>query len=351
MVDHHHSGGSTLRRRFLCPGSMALEKEAKERGLLVDSEVADEGTDLHTRLPPGVSLEDLHNEQRWAVLEARKHAADKLAGAEAIFYERPVVVALPKTGSVINWTIPDVTGVFPHERVLLEYKFGRLTLFNNTVTAQMKNAAAGELQAPGVERVKAYVYQPRTGQEFTGAFSQDDEPWKEVKETLIYAEAHPEEYHPSLEACLYCSGQSICPAFKKEVLEAPLVPETANGELTPEQFSRGSELVQLLESWARTFKALRRLHVEAGGEIPGWETKERTTRKVTDIDKAFKKVAGIMGQEDFLRCATLKLGELENLYAECRTDIPKYKAKEELKILLEDCVSHGSQTVFVRKED
>lgn len=319
MSAHHIDSPSVLGRRVLCPGSRALEVQAREQGVAFeDSEDAAEGMLLHERaLATAGNYSGLSDDQALAVHRAREYLRAQLQGGE-VLKEFPIVVWNPARPDTITRGTADAVGVFPGEVRVVDLKFGRSGLNIEMVRWQLKAYSVGAMQAFGRDRARAWIYQPREEAEadetFAGA-NQGAGYALEIEGVIEYAKAHHDEYHPSFAACRYCKGRSLCPAFREELVETlPVLAKKAE-LLDPAMLAELLDVASRAEPWCKAVKDAARKALEAGVKLPGWELKERRLRKVRDVDAAFGAVNDVLSQEQFLLTCDVRIGELEDDYA------------------------------------
>jgi len=325
-------------------------------GLRADesSDEAAEGTTLHSATKPTISLEGLNDEQRHAVDNARTYAADKLAGASKVLYEETMVL-WGEDNEPVTWGTCDIVGIYPSEVRIVENKFGRIPVGTDTVELQARAYAGAAMQEFAVPRAAVWVYQPREETEFIGTYSHPEKIADEIQKIINIAFEHPEILRPSATACRYCRGKSICPEFREEVMNVLPATKESLAVLDPTKVAKALEFAQMIEPWAKAVRNHAREMIQEGTEIPGWTLAQRTLRQVANVCEAFNAVGDILTQEEFLECAEVRIGDLEDKYShkwkELNQDGSTLKAgKERFKDRTKGAVIVIPQSYLKRKE-
>lgn len=210
--------------------------------------------------------------------------------------------------------------------IILDYKTGwkeqtgaeqNLQLRGAAVLAKTHNPKVARVYVAMIERVKkddtVVLYGP----------NEIDQARTEINQILRAGYAGQGEYNPSEKACQYCPAKTICPAIRKE--HQALVAKAQT--LTPESLS-DEQLGQILTASAPVEKFIAACETEAKkrieekGEIPAgdgknWKLKPGSkTRKIANAQDAYQRLAKCIPIERFTACVTVKVGDLEDAYAE-----------------------------------
>lgn len=355
---HHPYSPSRLGRIALCPGSVALEAEAEEKGLAFDDNAdAAEGTLLHARaLAHEPDYSGLTDEQSEIICRARDYLFARLRGAE-ILQEFPIQVWHPNiVEEPITRGTADAVAVYPGEVRIVDLKFGRAEIHQDLAYWQMKAYAVGAMQVFKLNHAEVWVYQPREQIEYQRSFAAPECGAGlaiDIEAEIQYAKDHPTEYHPSLAACRYCRGRSLCPAFREELVETlpTLAPKAEVLDLA--MLLDLLEVAARAEPWCRQVKDAARKVLEGGQELDGWTLGERRVRKVKSVDSLHGAVDGVLTQDEFLQNCDVRIGALETAYAEkvaAAGGGTKAAAKRMFADLTEGAVEIEVQKYLKRKE-
>lgn len=320
ITDHHPDDPpSSLDRTKNCAASRTLCKKVPPES----SPDAEEGSLLHTKLPPDVPLDGLDDEQREAVLWVREYIGARIEGAIKAEYEKSLVLWLGDTA--VTWGTEDVVAFFPERVVIVDPKFGRIPITRDGCELTMRCYAAMAMQAYKVNRCEAWVCQPREKAELRGVYSEPVKIAAEIAGIIQYAKDHPEEYRPSPDACRYCRGKILCPAFREEVLA--LATQKRSTPMRVDEIGRALEYCSVLERWIRFVHATAHQAMDLGLKVPGWTRRSYNLREIEDIDQAFGRLAGVLKQEEFLSCCDVGLTRLREKYKEKAVAIGAAKTK------------------------
>ena len=322
--EHHPAGPSQLGRIQLCAGSYHMTKKARELQMVPEAgDEAAEGTYLHSLIPIlDGDMGAATPEQQTLVLKFREYvtgiwarlgtASPPLNSATNIFYEFPMEVFYQS--AIIQWGTADLVADCGDYGVVIDAKFGYAELESEIIEPQIRSYSCGLLQKfPQWKYVLAYVFDVRSGTEFTGRYENPHRLAEEIAETIEYAKQHPEVLEPSPTACKYCAGKLLCPAFKAKVIEHSLVTTDPMTLTDPDQLALALELCTQVESWADNMRQVAKLQIINGRIIPGWELRERRNRQVPDILKLTVIAQDHCTESEFLRCCSVSLPVFEAL--------------------------------------
>jgi hypothetical protein len=186
-----------------------------------------------------------------------------------------------------------------------------------------------------------------------------DEAWNAIEKVLaIYY--NPERTQMPNEYCSWCFKILTCPSMQRHVavVAARYAPEDSDkiacwnpGEVTdPSVVGRMLTIARIVGPWSDAVEKHAKLMLEAGKQVPGWSILERQgARQITDITKAFA-LSGL-SEAAFLKCCSVKVGELEETYA-AEKGMKKAAAKRELKELLSEVTEQKKPyAILVRQKE
>jgi len=275
---HAKHGPSSLKNKEICPhwenrpGSSAA---------------ADEGTMMHESAETG-KLDGLNPEQIAQVKEcmiAVDQLQEEIPGC--IRYTELMVDVCGLT-----FGTADVILLGAHSATLLDYKFGRVQVEDAETNLQGWAYALGVFDLFGVDSVTVVFLQPRCDirSEHTFIRSADYERMRDRVATVIEQAEDPDGpycLHPT--NCQYCGAKALCPAltakammvFEKlpERLELPAVMDPLE-IAEPDQMALALRLAPVLIEWADAVKSHALEMVRGGQEVPGYELKHRSGRRV-----------------------------------------------------------------------
>jgi len=206
---------------------------------------------------------------------------------------------------------------------------------------QMAAYALMRIRQKGLPQVTAHICYGKLRRVVSLTFT-EAESWDMVENVLaLYYDpkrsAMPNEY------CSWCREAVACPALTRHVsvVAANYAPEDSDkiacwnpGEVSdPAVVGRMLTIARIVGPWCESVERHAKLMLEAGNKVPGWSILERAgARQITDITKAFALTG--LSETAFLKCCSVKVGELEETYA-AEKGMKKAVAKRELKDLLE----------------
>ena len=339
---------SNLRRTELCPGSARLCVSVPEPPSSPDAEA---GTDLHARIPPGVSLDDLAIADR-EIVEGCREIVRQYATAKyrqsTTYYEEPLNFAGVSAGTA------DVLIVTGEHVVVIDWKFGwnpveieNLQVATYATLAMDQwycNSATVVLWAPRTMREPTVFH--FTGEDADGILARI----KAIRETAEGTDALV--LQASATACQYCPARAICPALRIEALAA-----VENGEITirDDQAADYWRAATMAEKWGEAVKGQIRGMAHHGrntglGPPPGIKVGvRRGNRRVSDPQAFYDKVSHRFSIAQFLSACDVKVARLEESYARSRKDegITLKAAKEEFAEMTVDIVRRDRESLVV----
>jgi hypothetical protein len=230
----------------------------------------------------------------------------------------------------------DVIIVTPTSLLGIDWKFGRRKV---TDAANNWQGAAYSLMAMlFFEREKAEFsfYNPVINQETTATFADKEQIAKNIMQVIRKSESG--ELVPGEKQCRYCKAalHGTCPVALKKLETFAALPEVQAPRVCWTEKS-DAELIQLYEAakfcakYAEKAGAeLMRRITQKGSPVADYDVKYTSGgRKITDMVEAFGLLGDGITQEEFLRCCTVSVAQLESKFCE------KLKASGEVKTLKE----------------
>jgi len=326
---------SALERIKLCPPSWNLSKLVpKEEGTALtkaanDIHAAAAGQDIELKRKDRELTETLLKqgdriiagiltvEENWEILE-EKRDSERLWGGygEKMWsglFDRYVIAENVSTKEVVA--------------IVLDYKTGWKEQTNPAENMQLR-AASVLLKGrnPKIEKVYVALIERIKGASEAICYTNEDIDKARIEIISIITKGvqGDGDYNPSEKACQYCPAKTICPGIRKEhgaMVEKSkdLLPEL----LTDEELGKiltASPTVEKFIAACET-EAKKRIEIE-GKEIPAgdgkaWKLKPGSkTRKISDPQAAYQRLAKCIPIERFTACVTVKVGDLEDAYAE-----------------------------------
>lgn len=240
---------------------------------------------------------------------------------------------IDSNGRVITWGTMDALSTAE----LFDYKSDRM---EREHFYQMAAYAIMAMQDQKIDHVTCHICYGRLRKVVKHSFTMD-EAWSAMNAVL--ARFHnPSRIETPCEYCSWCSKILTCPAMQRhvDVVAAKYAPEESDqiacwnpGEVSdPATVGRMLTIARIVGPWCESVEKHAKLMLKTGKQVPGWSILERAgARQITDITKAFA-LCGL-SEAAFLRCCSVKVGELEETYA-AEKGMKKVAAKRELKELL-----------------
>jgi CRISPR/Cas system-associated exonuclease Cas4 (RecB family) len=234
--------------------------------------------------------------------------------------------------------------------IVLDYKTGwkeqtgveqNLQLRAAAVLAKTHNRKIDRVYVAMIERVKKddliVIY---------GA-KEIDQARTQINQILRNAYAGTGELNPSEKACDYCPAKTICPAVRKEHGELiakaqALTPETLTDEQLGEILTKSAPVEKFIAACETEAKK----RIEERGSIPAgdgkaWKLKPGSkTRKIASAQEAYTRLANCIPIERFTACVTVKVGDLEDAYAEA-TGLKGIECKKAFGTALGDALTEA----------
>jgi len=218
-IQHHPFGPSRLGQRAACPGSYSFTL-GDEDETNADSE---EGSTLHAYVAHGVEgttpeegeLPPLDLEQEERVEECVEFFLGITREARGqIGKHTELTMALDTSeGTWAPYGTCDLVVIHKESRTawVVDWKFGRNELAEDSAALQMAGYAALVLQRCEVNTVHVRIYQPRLGRTYQATHLEGEPIIERIEGIRDAALADGAPRVPSADACRYCSGATRCP--------------------------------------------------------------------------------------------------------------------------------------------
>lgn len=342
---------SALERLDACPASWQIGRAAEMQGLVPGSgDDAESGTRIHRWLESreDADWERLSHDERETAARCQEQTDAVMAewhppGDKTLTEFRELRLGRTRMGACLKVT-PDnagvdfmVTGqadlivVDRRERraLVIDYKTGRGEVASATGNKQLLGLAALVAGHWGLASVRVAIVQPWAGAPSLAEIGEQElmfcDMWLDetVEECLT-----PQELVPAEGAwCQYCPGRAICPALRAQAVTEPesLIQQGLPAgsereammaramELPAMELSRLLKGRKMISYYVGAIEAAARMKLERGESVPGFELRERVSRrKIEDASAAAAAVAPLLVNAEggssaaLLRCATLR---------------------------------------------
>jgi len=302
------------------------------------SDAARRGTDQHAYAEALLQGDDNKAKRCGAILDADGRAnaewyADRVRTEAGDDLEVEVAAELQDKnyGTITYGTIDAASG-----NEIWDYKSGQERNYNY----QMAAYALMRMRQKGLPQVTAHICYGKTKKIVSETYTEESA-WDMV-ETVLAIMHNPDRQEMPNEYCAWCVKSLSCPALTRHVtvVAAKYAPNDSDkirmwnpSEMTdPTQVSRALYIARIVGPWASNVEKRAKELIEKGDNVPGWSLMEkRGARQVKDITKAFALTG--LPEDVFLKCCSVKIGELEEQYATTK-GMKKAVAKRELNELL-----------------
>jgi len=219
---------------------------------------------------------------------------------------------------------------------------------------QMAAYALMRIRQKGIPQVTAHICYGKLRKVVSVTFT-EQEAW-DMMETVLAIYHNPERECRPCEYCGWCVNAVSCPALtrctslvaKNYKPEEGIVPWDPTEVTDPAVVSRMLIMARIVAPWADAVEKHAKLMLKTGQKIPGWAVLERAgSRQVKDIMKAFQLVG--LPEQEFLKACSVKIGALDDIYAE-QKGMKKAAAKKELKELLAEVTEQRKPSVLLVRE-
>ena len=354
---------SSLGRVRLCPGSVSLSEKLIREGKVKSSgsPEAMEGTLLHRCVEENDIPPELNEEQISAVQKCMDYKADRTQQAypDSQVYEvyNEKALHLYDTregfGHLLSGTIAYL-GFEGRSGFIIDWKFGRLPLPEESVMLQLACYSAMAMQHYELETVSAFVYMPRGGWEYKVKFEGGADHLIEniIKPVIAEAEKEDAPRASSFEACQYCTALLRCPEAMENVEALQRISNKGQGPvIDPETVDQTIEKIKISEKIGKAYLAEAKKYYEDGGSSQNWGMISRKgslkidggTRSVYDL------VSRDLTQDEFMTICRVSLPKLRKLYIE-KKGLDKKKGTEDFERALEPLTSRGKDVQVLQKK-
>jgi hypothetical protein len=337
MTDKLHAkhGPSSLKNKEICPHWINRPGT---------SAAAEEGTQMHEAAETNC-FDGLNSEQ---ISQVR----DCLSAVDELQSEIPGAIRyteLQVDVCGLTFGTADVVIIGANTATVIDYKMGRVPVDDAETNLQGWAYALGAFDLFGVDSVKVVFLQPRCDlrTEHTFTREKDYERMRDRVAAVIERAEDPESpYCPHPTNCQYCGAKATCPALASKALAvAEKLPDSLElpavfnpQEITqPDQMALALKLAPVLIAWADAVKAHALEMVRGGEEIPGYELKHRSGRRVIkELESVWDIVNTSFGVslENFLPACSISVTSLEKAVKSVQAHGQGAKAIRKLNQLL-----------------
>lgn len=356
MSTHHVFSPSRLHRLALCPSSWRVAAGQPDEA----SPEASEGAMLHAQVVEAIHGRPLSPDHTAEQCELVAACAGHVAASVAAGYqvETEVPLRLLDDFEVMTAGTADVILRKDGEPLreplrLLDWKFGRSPVAAPESNWQLMAYAVMAAQRYDVENVKLAVFQPRVSRSLEWrAFDAGelDRAHLRIRAAVQRAGAEAWTLLPGDEQCRYCPGRAVCPAARERL---EIVPAATLPLDRPDVLGALLDRARTVKQQAAAIEEAIRDHLVKGGAVAGYML--RTTkgkRKVEDANLAFERMQAHVSRDAFLRCVSVSVADLEDLYARSRKEkdgVTLKAAKQEFSETMDGVVTYGEPVLKVEK--
>jgi hypothetical protein len=342
---HHPCGPSTLRRRELCRGSLAVEKDLPD----VPNTDSLRGTRLHSLIADVIlrkETEAANPEEQAIVQDMYDFCQDR-----CFFYPGLLRVEHPleykKDEKVLFHGTCDVLAINPDTKtgIIIDWKTGFRDLTPAEDNVQGAAYAIAAMQMYGLDVVTVVFYNPVIHQKTEYDFSWSANLNRSIEKIVIDAENGEGMLCPGEEQCMYCKGalHGTCPAFrgiatglyevaKRQPLE---MISTMPDQTLVDVVEKGKLISKFVDAAEKELKD----RCEKSGEVCGYFLKEVSGgREADDLKGLWGMLKPELDQETFLSCCKVSIPSLEKQFIKA-TGSPVKEGKERFADLTADYVS------------
>lgn len=277
----------------------------------------------------------LKDPDAWEILEDQKDS-DRLWAGHGVkmwsgLFDRYVIAENKDTEEVIA--------------VVLDYKTGWKEQTNPAENMQLRAAAVLiKGRNPRIQKVYVALVERVGGSNEPICYLNEDIDLAriEISQVITTAIEGGGELNPSEKACEYCPAKTICSAAHREERALVETARTVTAEdLTNERLGQILTDSKVVEKFIAAAEAEAKRRLEEGQEIPTgdgktWKLKPGTNvRKINDPQAAYERLSHLIPIERFTKCVTVKVGALEDAYAEATGEKGKTAADNFNAILSE----------------
>lgn len=345
---HAEFGGSLMNYLEKCP-----HYRGDQTG---DKSFAERGTAQHT----AVETENLMGLNEWEV-----EAVNKCIGLKKKWAEGGELIQEPRVDFLGQFGYLDCICLYNHRSSarIWDYKFGRNEVPPAETNLQGWCYALGAWNAyPRLDIIEVIFLMPYLNKVTTATFNRGKHYslFADKILGLITAAKNPDSPYTSGDHCKYCGAKTSCPKMgglaitvAKKYGELDLPDEFHPSEIRdPKQMAIALKAAEVMEKWVDSVKAHSLAMRLAGTDIPGYELAERKAkRKIVDSNSTFNLVKDTLTTEEFLKCVSTSMPELEDVFASYAPKGQKGKWKEKLENMLMDaaCLEQGNPSQYLKR--
>jgi hypothetical protein len=302
---------SNIARFDKCSGWWRVPPAPSAEG---DSAVAEKGTALHAVMAKVVGGHEVNIIQELPPDESQAVYWALFAVAEVVVIGG-CATELPLVWSDMGMTgTADLVAIGDNVVHIVDWKFGRGDVEDAQDNLQLAAyAIMASLRWPDVEQVVVHVVQP---------FMRRHDQYAHTRETIQAAAQQIAEIRMRAEAvttltpghpqCDWCPGRANCPALAETTAMVASTPETAILAATAQALANYADAARLARKCADAIDAELKRRLQSGETIPGYVLQSRTTRELTSIGEAFKRL-GIPAPQ-FLECCKASITKLTEAF-------------------------------------
>lgn len=314
---------------------------------------SEKGTRIHYACETG-DFSKLANDEERHMAELLLEGVRRIFAAhgweEGSFERHNEIRLYIKAGELETFGTCDVLVMRGDEAIMLDYKTGVGEIDSAEENLQAQCYVAGGFQKfENLKKIHFYFLVPQRDQILFHTYERSELPRLLLRvQTVITRSSKASSCHPREEICQYCANLGNCkdvarkflPFAERYAKEGFELPEGfGQTELdTPAKLAANLRLAKIAKEWAEKveFRA-RQKATEEGWELPGFKVIQiNYAPKVLSSIGAFRALEAKLPIEDFLACADLDLGKLEEYFASKAPRGQKGKAQEEVVSLLKD---------------
>lgn len=317
------------------------------------SAASEKGTRIHYACETGDFSQLANDEERHMaelLIEGVRRIFQSHGWEEGSFERHNEIRLYIKTGEQDTFGTCDVLALRGDEAIMLDYKTGVGVIDSAEENLQAQCYVAGGFQKFGnLKKIHFYFLVPQRDEILFHTYERSELPRLLLRvQTVITRSSKAAECHPREEICQYCAHLGDCkdvarkflPFAQRYAKEGFELPEGfGDTELdTPEKLAANLRLAKIAKEWAEKveFRAKQKA-TEEGWQLPGFKVIQiNYSPKVLSSIGAYRALSEKMPVEDFLACAEIDLGKVEEYFAARAPRGQKGKVSEEVVGLLKD---------------
>lgn len=352
---------SSMLRRKLCPGSLALESTLPVKvGDEPDDEWQAEGRLLHALIAdPSLPRDGLKPSQLDLILIVERSEAEFIQTLlrkdkpEHVHISEKTFVFIRGAEVLFSGT-PDAVWVFkePSAVIVSDRKTGFKAVQQADANLQLRSYLVMAADVFPSENYYGLITQPRiSSRPLTVQYAASDIVKARAEIEAVYDACYAPDAprRPSEDGCSFCEAKALCPEFRSwvgAVERARHLPVAAwsDEELDIFESRRG-----ILEKWLKeTHEQIKALKQADPERLPGWCLKSGSrVRTVSDLVSAWGMLqpllADYLGEKaarKFSDCCSISIGDLEDLIYDMRKNTPQKLSQRETKALVNQTLAN-----------